>query len=72
MKRELIGTELTVTASPNEDMIGVHGRVIDETMNTLVIEGPKRIPKAKNTFTINGETVEGDDIVARPQDRIKR
>lgn len=75
---ELIGLDLSVKDSTNPDMIGLQGRVIDETRNTLVIESEgeeKVIPKSHSTFLftlLNGEQVEveGKLFILRPEDRI--
>lgn len=76
---ELIGLECKVIASPNKYNIGIKGRIIDETKNLLFIEtkrGIKKIPKKGSIFRLKleKEVVEilGDDILARPEDRIKK
>ncbi|MBD3186593.1 ribonuclease P protein subunit [Candidatus Bathyarchaeota archaeon] len=77
---ELIGLEVKVTDSPAITVIGTKGVVIDETMNTLVIQKPdgKRntILKDHNefTFTVPDGTkipVCGNLLVGRPWDRLK-
>jgi len=77
---ELIGLPVKVLWSPNESLIGLKGRVIDETMNLLVLETSKGIKKIlkKDTillFTLPGEIkvkVDGKVLVGRPEDRVKR
>ena len=56
----------------------VQGKIIDETKNMLTIKTKKGIKKiikknSKMEFTIENEriAVEGDRLVARPEDRIK-
>ncbi len=80
VRHELAGLRVEVVDSPNPDLVGIAGRVVDETMNTLLVttsEGVKRVPKAVATFRFtldsNGETVsvlvDGDRLVARPARR---
>ena len=76
---ELIGLEVEVADSTDPSKIGIKGRVVDETMKTLVVEterGRKVLPKAecKFIFDYRGKRVEVDGklLVARPEDRIKK
>jgi len=77
---ELIGLKARVVKSSNPSYVGITGRVIDETRNTVVIkhgdEG-KVIVKgaAVLQFTLpDGSLVEieGDALVGRPEDRVKK
>ncbi len=76
---ELIGLTAKVSNSHNEADIGMFGKVIDETRDTLVIRNgvPKRIFK-KNVrieFELPNKskaTVDGEKLVGRPWDRIKK
>jgi ribonuclease P protein subunit POP4 len=36
-RHELAGLDVTVEASPNPDLVGVAGRVVDETTGTLLV-----------------------------------
>ncbi|MHC1566713.1 MAG: ribonuclease P protein component 1 [Candidatus Syntropharchaeia archaeon] len=74
---ELIGLEVEVCESSNKSMIGIRGRVVDETQNLLILEGGKKIPKSHSTFLFilpDGKKVrvEGKSILSRPEDRTKR
>jgi ribonuclease P protein subunit POP4 len=81
VRHELAGLDVEVVDSPNPDLIGIAGRVVDETMHTLLVagsdDGLKQVPKADATFRFTlddgGETVrvvvEGDRLVARPARR---
>jgi len=77
-KHELIGLGVLVTDAPDASLVGLRGIVRDETRNTLVVEtarGEKRVPKHKAAFTFDvqgGVRVEGDDLLFRPEDRIKK
>ncbi|WP_286679479.1 ribonuclease P protein component 1 [Methanobacterium sp. 42_16] len=81
MRHELVGLEVEITHSLHGDLKGIHGRVVDETKNTITIEDgegyEKIIPKGSVTFEFtlpNGVTIElkGEIIVSRPEDRIKK
>ena len=52
-RHELAGLDVSVEASPNPDLVGVAGRVVDETTGTLLVatdDGVKQLPKASTTF----------------------
>jgi len=79
LKYELIGTEVEVIDAKNRYNIGIKGKVIDETKNTLVIEtakGRKRIIKQNAVFLFNFKTkkvkIDGKLLVGRPEERLKR
>lgn len=80
LQHELIGLRVRVVNSTNPSLIGVQGTIIDETRETLVIEGAgksKVIPKASAILRIvlpSGEwkEVDGVRLVARPEERIKK
>jgi len=76
---ELIGLECEVVSSPNKFEEGIKGEIVDETMKTLLIKtqtGLKRIEKKSRSFRIKfrGDNfiVNGDIILYRPEDRIKK
>lgn len=77
---EFIGLNAKVVKGNNPSHIGISGKVIDETRNTIVIRH-KNEDKiiAKETavfqFTLHDGTVvevEGNIIVGRPEDRMKK
>ena len=75
IKSELIGREVRVINSRNEALIGIQGRVIDETRNTLVIEtsnGVKKVLKNEVTLKIDEITFKGSDLIGKFTDRIKK
>lgn len=75
-----IGLEVEVVNSSQRNVIGLMGRVVDETKNLLVIgvEGRDvRIPKVSATFRFTledgeKEDVRGSDIAFRPHERPKK
>jgi ribonuclease P protein subunit POP4 len=78
LQHELIGLEIEVLEDNNICNKGIKGKVIDETMNTLIIKTnvKKRIAK-KNAvfkFKLKGEAVkvEGRALISRPEDRLKK
>ena len=80
VQRELIGLNAEVVRSSNPSCVGISGKVVDETRNTLLIgHQNKRKTVIKNTavfhFTMpDGTVVEinGKVIVGRPEDRVKK
>ncbi|MBS3145769.1 ribonuclease P protein subunit [Candidatus Woesearchaeota archaeon] len=75
---ELIGTTIKVVKSSNKDLIGVEGKVVDETKNTLTIEKKnkeKKLIKDQIVFEMKYKNqrfqIDGKILVARPEDRLK-
>lgn len=78
IKHELIGLEVKINESSNKSQIGIKGKVVDETKNLLIIKTTKNIKKIQKKgavfiFDLKNKKVKvnGDKIVARPEDRIK-
>ncbi|MFB6353628.1 MAG: ribonuclease P protein component 1 [Halobacteriales archaeon] len=77
VRHELVGLSVRVVEADNPDLVGIEGRVVDETTNTLRVEGAARVrtvPKAGATFAFElpdgtRVRVEGDRLVARPARR---
>ncbi|CCJ36609.1 ribonuclease P protein component 1 [Methanoculleus bourgensis] len=78
LRHELIGLDVLVARASNPGHVGVSGRIIDETRNTLVIRterGEKRIPKRFSVFRFrlpDGTTVDvdGSSLEMQPERRI--
>ena len=77
---EFIGLNVHATSLKNESL-NLKGTIIDETKNTIRIEGEdnteKMIPKNGTLFVFelpNGEKIEidGNILSIRPEDRIKK
>ena len=80
LRHELIGLDTVVIRDRNPCNVSIHGRVINESRNTLLIQQGKKVKRvAKHTavfrFKLPDGTiveVEGSTIVGRPEDRVKR
>lgn len=77
---ELIGLRVRVAESRNPKNKGLAGLVVDETRNMLILEirgKEKQLAKSEHTFIFTLPSkervrVEGQVLVARPEDRIKK
>lgn len=80
IRSEFMGTEAKVAKSRHPNYVGISGKIIDETRNTLTIlqEGKRRIVvKDSAIFHFkfpDGTTVEinGKLLAGRPEDRLKK
>lgn len=79
-RHELIGLSVSVDGSTDSGLVGISGRIVDETRNTLLVEterGTKRIPKSNTslTFTMpDGQRarVSGSILISQPENRINK
>ncbi len=74
---EFIGLDTEITQSTNPQVVGLNGRIINETKSMFTInteKGLKSIAKSTNNwkFSIKGQdvVVDGSKIAKRPFDRI--
>ena len=79
LRGELIGLKMEIIDSKNKKLVGIKGEVVDETKNTLVIKSQDKIRtilknqvklkiyNEKNEIMVNGEL-----LVGRPEDRLKK
>ncbi len=81
IRHEFIGLKAEIIDSYNKYYIGISGLIVGETRNTVLILGNdgkiRRIPKALCTFLITLPSglrvkVNGQVIIGRPEDRLKR
>ena len=80
VQNEFIGLDAKVVKSPNSHLVGITGRVVNETRNTFtILHGikEKTIIKKDAIFNFslpNGTIVEidGKILIGRPEDRIKK
>ena len=74
-QQEFIGRRVTVTEHSDPALSGLTGTVVDETRETLLLDAEgshKRVAKRSGRYDFDGETVAGDRIAFRPQDRTRR
>ena len=74
---EFIGLSTEITKSSNPQIVGLNGRIVDETKSMFTIntaKGLKSIPKASNSWKFSIENkdviVDGSKIAKRSFDRI--
>lgn len=80
LRGELIGLHARVVMSSHLPLVGMEGKIVDETKNLLILRTPrgdKKIPKSTSVFLItsaggNEVKVDGIKILGRPEDRIKK
>ena len=76
VKYELIGAQLEVIDSKNKSLIGIKGKIIDETKNMLFLDNQKKLIKSQSTFKIklknNTIKIKRQLLVARSEDRLKK
>tara|TARA_B100002051_G_scaffold156092_1_gene147640 strand:+ start:120 stop:377 length:258 start_codon:yes stop_codon:yes gene_type:complete len=73
---DLIGQEITITQSKNEEIVGLKGKVIMETKNMITVNtdnGKKNIPKDICQFSNNQGILETDStkLSKRPHERME-
>ena len=76
-RHELIGLETSIVGSNNSQVVGLHGKIIDETKSMLTLEtstGIKHMSKVDSIwkFNLNGVTsvVDGKSIAKRSYERM--
>jgi len=77
---ELICLDAEVISSADPTLLGLSGKVVDETKNTLTIRtasGDKKVPKGVAVFRFRSTsgkraTIEGHSLVMRPEDKLGR
>jgi ribonuclease P protein subunit POP4 len=79
LRHELIGLKMEVIEAKNKNLVGIKGTIIDETKYTLVVkdEGKvKTLMKDQVTLKIYAYDheikVNGELLVGRPEDRLKK
>jgi ribonuclease P protein subunit POP4 len=72
---ELVGKRMEIISSRIPELVGVAGKIIDETRSTLTLaigEKTKKILKNTIVFKLeSGEVVHGELLNKRPEERIK-
>jgi len=77
LRHEFIGLDVEVIKAKNQSLIGIQGKIIDETKNTFTIKGKttKKILKAQVTLLIKMKQpmiIEGTSLLNRSEDRLKK
>ncbi|MBU2496877.1 MAG: ribonuclease P protein subunit [Nanoarchaeota archaeon] len=79
LKEELIGLDVEVINAKNKALIGIKGKIIDETKYTLVIEtkkGIKKVLKEQVTLKLPYKSkklaVEGKLLIGRAYERLRK
>lgn len=80
LQQELVGLHAEVVESSNSHLLGIKGKVIDETRNLLIIlHKNKKKAVVKDTavfhFKLSDGTIvkiNGETLVGRPEQRVKR
>jgi RNase P/RNase MRP subunit p29 len=73
----IIGERLTILTSPDPTKTGLTGRVVMETLNTLMLDSSGRtlrVEKQGSAFMLlnSGTVLTGMDLAGRLQDRLGR
>ena len=73
---DLIGQEVTISDSKNNEIIGINGKIIMETKNMIVIDtknGKRNIPKNICQLSNNGQVIQTDStkLKKRPHERLE-
>jgi RNase P/RNase MRP subunit p29 len=70
----IIGKKIRVLYSTNPCDLEIKGRVVDETRNMMQIEnGDITWLIKKNVIVLlDGQKIDGKELIGRPEDRIKR
>lgn len=75
LRGELIGLDVKVVKAKNNKLVGLKGRVVDETRNMLRI-GDRMITKEHVVLDVekDGHIIEIDGrlLVGKPEDRVRR
>lgn len=79
IRHELIGLNTEIVKAKNPSLVGIKGKIIDETKNTITIKQKEKMKKilkeqavlnlkvGNKVFQINGKL-----LVGRPEDRLKK
>lgn len=75
-KSEIIGAQLEVVGAKNESLLGKKGKVVDETKNTIILEGNVSILKDQVIVSIESNDqkliIDGKLLIGRSEERLKK
>jgi ribonuclease P protein subunit POP4 len=79
LKDEIIGLDAEVIEAANKDNLGLKGRIVDETKNTITLltpTGEKKLVKNDVSIIVEIEgkkiKIECAKLASRPEERIKK
>ncbi len=74
LRREIIGETIKVVSSTNKDLVGIKGKVIDETRNMFIIKSKKmkKILKNQVVIELKGMQIDGNLLIGKAEDRLKK
>lgn len=79
IRHELIGLNTEIVKAKNQTLVGLKGKIIDETKNTMTIKQKNKMKKvlkdqAVFNLKVGNKTfqVDGKVLVGRPEDRLKK
>jgi RNase P/RNase MRP subunit p29 len=71
----IIGKLIRIEDAANKTLIGINGKITDETKNTITIQttkGTKKIIKDQTTLMIDNKITDGKKLIGRIEARIKQ
>ena len=71
-KEELIGSQMEIVDANNKTLVGIKGKIVNETKNMLTLDNGKKLIKSQIKIKIKGVILDGKKLVSRPEDRIKK
>ena len=75
-KYEFIGSTVEIADSKNKTLIGLKGKIENETKNMFTLDNGKKLIKSESVFNIKigGKVfkIDGKLLVGRPEDRAKK
>ncbi len=74
-KDELIGKTIKIVESKNKTLKNLTGKIINETKYTIILKTktkPKMILKNQIKFQLGKITIDGNTIISKPENRIKK
>ncbi|MCD6274916.1 MAG: ribonuclease P protein subunit [Candidatus Aenigmarchaeota archaeon] len=75
LRDEFIGKKVEIVESKNKDLVGIKGKIVDETKNMFEIESKGKTKKVQKNickfkFLPENIIIDGKIINYRPEDRI--
>ncbi|MGD2247987.1 MAG: ribonuclease P protein subunit [Candidatus Methanofastidiosia archaeon] len=73
-RNQIVGKKIHVVHSTNPCDLSIAGRIVDETRNMIQVknDGLKWLIKKNIVVLLEGKQINGEELIGRPEDRIKR